>query len=62
MSAALTVQLPAVLFVRARTFVPDNRATLAGRRSLGSVPLTPTVSLTLGTVFQFASTALTVTL
>src|SRR5438128_1154706 len=61
MSVAVTVQLPTVLLVRLKLFVPATSAALAGRRSLGSVQVMPTVWVLL-TKFQFASTALTVTL
>src|SRR5438876_3069480 len=52
-SEAVTVQLPAVLLVRLKLFVPETRAALAGRMPLGSVPVIPTVSLVL-TKFQLA--------
>src|SRR5436190_17874880 len=61
MSVAVTVQLPTVLSVRLKLFVPATSAALAGRRSLGSVQVMPTVWVLL-TRFQLASTALTVTL
>jgi hypothetical protein len=59
-SAAVTVPLPAVLSVTENDRVPDERAALAGRTAFGSVALIATVSLVL-TIFQLASTALTVT-
>src|SRR6266568_895034 len=42
-SVAVIVQLPAVLLVRLKLFVPATNAALAGRRSLGSVQVMPTV-------------------
>src|SRR6266540_3410745 len=61
MSVAVTVQLPAVLLVRLKLFVPATSAALAGSTSLGSVQVIPPVCV-LPTRFQLASTALTVTL
>src|SRR5260221_8808217 len=56
-SVAVTVQLPAVLLVRLKVRVPEARAVLGGSTRLGSVVLMFTVSVTLPTRFQFASTA-----
>ena len=61
MSAAVRVQLPAVLFVRENVLVPLTRAALPGSAALVSVELMATVSFVL-IKFQFASTAFTVTL
>src|SRR5947207_1464883 len=61
MSEAVIVQLPALLKVTAKVLVPPVRAALAGWVSLASVVVMPTVSVPM-TSFQFASTALTVTL
>src|SRR5438552_3174552 len=61
-SLAVTVLLPAVLKVTAKLGVPTTRAALAGWVSFRSLVLMPTVSVTVPTVFQLASTALTVTL
>ncbi len=60
-SAAVTVALPAVLRATPRLLVPLTRAALAGRTALASLEESATVSLVL-TMFQLASTALTVTL
>src|SRR5258707_9884881 len=57
----VAVQLPAVLLVRVNALVPPDRAVFAGIPGFGSVVVRPTVSLVL-IRFQFASTALTVTL
>ena len=57
----MAVQLPAVLLTIAKVFVPATSAALAGNVSLASVVVTPTMWVLL-TTFQFASTALTVTL
>ncbi len=62
MSVAVTVQLPSVLLVRLKTPDPRFKAVLAGNTALGSVEVIPTVWITLVIGFQFASTALTVTL
>src|SRR6266516_4909090 len=61
-SAAVTVQLPAVLFVRDKDLVPDTKDVLAGNTALESLEVRPTVSVAPVIKFQFASTALTVTL
>src|SRR5258708_21341834 len=62
LSAAVTVQLPAVLFVRAEVPLPEERDAADGRDAKGSVVVMLTGSPTVFTRFQFASTALTVTL
>ena len=61
-SVAVRVQLPAVLLVRLKDLVPATSAVVAGNAALASVEVRPTVSATVLTRFQFASTALTVTL
>jgi len=55
------VAVPAVLRVTLRMLEPPLNAVLAGRAALGSLDVMLTVSFVL-TRFQFASTALTVTL
>ncbi len=60
-SVAVMVQLPALLKVTAKVAVPAESAALAGWVSLASVVVMPTVWVLL-IRFQFASTALTVTL
>src|SRR5438034_7908111 len=60
MSVAVTVRLPAVLRVTLNVFVPADNAALAGRVALESLEVIPTVWVLL-TRFQFASTALAVT-
>ena len=60
-SDAVTVALPAVLSVMLKPFVPLTSAALDGNAALASLEVIATVSLVL-TKFQFASTALTVTL
>src|SRR5437879_22369 len=62
MSVAVTVALLPVVRVIAKVFVPATNAVLAGRIAFTSLELRPTVSVTLVAMFQFASTALTVTL
>src|SRR5439155_1230615 len=44
-SVAVIVQLPAVLLVKLKDLTPDTKAVLAGKVSLGSVELMPTVSV-----------------
>ncbi len=61
MSVAVNVFEPAVFAVTDKVFVPATRAVFAGRVALASVEVMPTVSVEV-TGFQFASTALTVTL
>src|SRR6266702_5512382 len=60
-SEAVTVALPAVLGVTLKVLLPLESDAGAGGVALMSVELIATVSLVL-TTFQFASTALTVTL
>src|SRR6266542_2265237 len=59
---AVTERLPAVLRVTLNEPVPANSAALTGRLACASLEVIPTVSVTVLTRFQFASTALTVTL
>src|SRR5205823_4862021 len=59
---AVTVKLPAVLKVTLKAFVPATSAALAGNVALASLEVIFTVSVTVLIKFQFASTALTVTL
>src|SRR5947207_680824 len=61
-SATEKVVLPRVAGVTPRLFVPEARAAFAGSVALGSLEVRPTVSVTVLTTFQLASTALTVTL
>ena len=61
MSVAVKVFEPAVFGVTERVLVPATSAVFAGRVALASVEVMPTVSVEV-TGFQFASTALTVTL
>src|SRR5882672_11251518 len=60
-SEEVTVQLPTVLSVTLRVLVPLTRAVFAGNVALASLEVIAIVSFVL-TTFQFASTALTVTL
>src|SRR6266404_369178 len=60
-SVAVRVKLPLALKATVRLVVPAASAVAAGRVALMSLELRPTVSLTLLTRFQKASTALTVT-
>src|SRR5437899_601846 len=60
MSVAVTVQLPTVLRVTLKFFVPAAKAALAGNVALASVEVIPAVSVMVLTTFQFTSTALTV--
>src|SRR5436190_2592046 len=62
MSLAVTVRLPAVFKVTLKLFVPATKAALAGRTAFASEEVIPTVSVTVVSVFQLASAALTVTL
>src|SRR5437763_1797645 len=62
MSLPVTVRLPAVLRVILKLRTPAIRAALVGKLALLSVELKPTVSMTLVSGFQLASTALTVRL
>ena len=61
-SLAVTVALPAVLKVTAKVLVPETSEAFEGRLALPSLDVIPTVSAALLARFQFASTALTVTL
>src|SRR5438046_1464593 len=61
MLEAVMVRVPAVLKVRLKFCVPATRAALDGTTAFASLQVMPAVSLVLIT-FQFASTALTVTL
>ena len=61
MSVEVNVAVPAVFAVTDKVFVPATSAALAGSAAFASVEVMPTVSVEL-TRFQFASTALTVTL
>ena len=60
-SVAVSVLLPAVFSVTLKVLVPLTSAALAGRDALASFEVIPTTSVTLLTMFQFASTAFTVT-
>ena len=60
-SEAVTVALPPALSVILNVFVPATNAAFAGSTALGSLEVIDTVSLVL-IKFQFASTAMTVTL
>ena len=60
-SEDVTVQLPTFLSVTLRVLVPLTRAVFAGNVALASLEVMDTVSFVL-TTFQFASTALTMTL
>ena len=62
LSAAVSVALPAVFKVTLKIWAPLANAALDGNVALLSVEVMPTVSPTVLTRFQFASTALTVTL
>src|ERR1041384_7620901 len=61
-SLAVTVREPTVLSVMLKLPVPLASAAFAGKVALLSEEVIPTVSLTVGTMFQFASPALIVTL
>ena len=61
MSVAVTVHEPAVFSVTVNVFVPATSAALAGNVAFASLDVMPAVSVLL-TMFQFASTELTVTL
>src|SRR5207247_10141922 len=60
LSEDVTFLLPAVLAVTLNVFVPLTRAALDGKAAFASLEVMATVSLVLSR-FQFASTALTVT-
>src|SRR5262245_1466986 len=62
MSVAVTVVEPAVLGVTATLWLPPTSAALPGSVAFASDDVIPTVSATVVTGFQLASTALTVTL
>ena len=59
---AVRVELPVVLKVMLKVFVPLTSAVFAGSAALPSEEVMPMVSLMLVTTFQLGSTALTVTL
>src|SRR6266851_4099497 len=61
-SEAVTVWLPPVLRVMLKDLVPATSAALDGRAALASEEVIAAVSVALVIRFQFASTALTVTL
>src|SRR5436309_13643656 len=62
MSVAVAVALPLVFSVRLKVLVPPTSALVGGKLALGSLELIPALAVTELTRFQFASTALTVTL
>src|SRR6266550_2035859 len=62
MSLAVSVALPAVLSVTLKVFVPELSVEFVGKPALLSEDVMPTLSPTVLTTFQLASTALTVTL
>src|SRR5262249_8101386 len=61
-SVAVTVALPPVSSVTLKAFVPATNAALDGNEALASDEVIATVSVTVFTRFQLASTALTRTL
>src|SRR5439155_26702739 len=61
MSVAVSVALPAVLKVTLNVLAPEIRGALAGNAEAGSVEVIATVSVTVFTWFQLASTPRTVT-
>ena len=61
-SLAVIVRPPAVLQVTVKVCVPPINEALAGNRALLSLEVILTVSVAVEMIFQFASTALTVTL
>src|SRR5882762_10358998 len=61
-SLAVTVEVPAVRRVTLKVCVPFTNAAFAGKIAFASDDVIPATSVTLLTVFQFASTAFTVTL
>ena len=61
-SLVVTVRLPVVFKVTLKFRVPEISAALDGKTALVSDDVIATVSVTLVTVFQLESTALTVTL
>ena len=62
MSETVTVAEPAVLRVTLNVFVPLTNAASAAKEAYVSFEVMPTMSVTEEITFQFASTALTVTL
>ena len=61
LSVAVRVAAPAVFNVTLKACVPALKAAVAGKVALASLDVMPTVSVTVLTRFQLASTALTVT-
>src|SRR5438876_12127369 len=61
-SEAVKVCEPAVLNVTLKICVPETKGAFAGKPALASLDVIPTVSVTVLTVFQKLSTALTVML
>ena len=61
-SLAVIVRVPAVLRVTLKLPLPPDNPVFAGKLALLSVEVKPTLSITVETTFQFASTAFTVTL
>ena len=61
-SLAVKVKLPVAPKITVKDFVPATSAAFEGNSAVASVEVIPTVSVTELTTFQFASTALTVTL
>src|SRR5262249_45380997 len=61
-SLAVMVNVPLVLNAKLKLCVPETSAALDGSVAVASVAVMPTLSAMLLTKFQFASTALTVTL
>src|SRR6059036_862746 len=57
MSEAVTVWLGPIFKVTLKFLAPATRAAFAGKVAVGSLEVIPTVSVTLVTKFQFASTA-----
>ena len=62
MSVAVHVHEPAVLFVTLKDLAPEAKAEFAGNTALPSLLVMPMVSIAVLTMFQLASTALTVRL
>ena len=60
-SVAVRVAEPSVLRVMLKFWLPATRLVLAGNEAAASLELRPTKSVAVATLFQFASTALTVT-
>src|SRR5439155_1137405 len=61
MSVAVTVAVCTVFSVTLNCFVPEENAAFAGKDALVPDEVIPTMSVTVVTTFQFASTAFTVT-